>query len=76
LLGIYLGDGCLFSQGRVVYRRISLDALYPGIVQQCVDALPRPEREDLVDGPAVAVDAGRVEVRGTHSTPARRRRSP
>jgi hypothetical protein len=32
LLGMYLGDGCLSSHPRDVYKlRISLDARYPGI---------------------------------------------
>lgn len=40
LLGMYLGDGCLASHPRSVYRlRISLDAKYPGIIEECREAI-------------------------------------
>ncbi len=40
LLGIYLGDGCISSYPRDVFRlRITLDAIYPGIVTECAKAI-------------------------------------
>ena len=40
LLGIYLGDGCISSRARKVWRlRITLDAAYPGIVTECCSAI-------------------------------------
>jgi hypothetical protein len=40
LFGIYLGDGCISSHPRGVLRlRITLDAIYPGIVSECADAM-------------------------------------
>jgi hypothetical protein len=40
LLGIYLGDGCISSCPRGVWRlRITLDAVYPEIVAECVRAV-------------------------------------
>jgi hypothetical protein len=40
LLGIYLGDGCISEYPRGVDRlRITLDAAYPGIVDECASAL-------------------------------------
>lgn len=40
LLGLYLGDGCLSSCARGVYRlRIVLDAKYPGIIDECSRAM-------------------------------------
>jgi hypothetical protein len=40
LLGLYLGDGCLSEQRRSVYRlRIVLDARYPGVINECTDAM-------------------------------------
>jgi hypothetical protein len=40
LLGIYLGDGCISSAPRGVYRlRITLDLAYPGIVDECEAAM-------------------------------------
>jgi hypothetical protein len=40
LLGIYLGDGCLSSHPRGVFKlRISLDARYPGIAAECERAI-------------------------------------
>ncbi len=40
LLGMYLGDGCISSHPRGVYRlRIVLDVRYPGIIEECVDAM-------------------------------------
>lgn len=36
LLGIYLGDGCISTHPRNVYRlRVTLDTAYPGIVDEC-----------------------------------------
>ena len=36
LLGLYLGDGCISSHPRGVYRlRVTLDACYPGIIDEC-----------------------------------------
>jgi hypothetical protein len=40
LLGMYLGDGCLSAHRRQVFKlRISLDAGYPEIVEECRDAI-------------------------------------
>jgi hypothetical protein len=40
LLGMYLGDGCLSAHRREVFKlRISLDARYPEIVDECREAM-------------------------------------
>jgi len=40
LLGMYLGDGCVSQYARGVTRvRLTLDAIYPEIVAECVDAI-------------------------------------
>jgi hypothetical protein len=40
LLGVYLGDGCLWHQGRGVYSlRVALDSDYPGIIGEVVAAI-------------------------------------
>ena len=40
LLGLYLGDGCISPGRRQVYRlRVSLDARYPGIIDECAHAI-------------------------------------
>jgi len=40
LLGLYLGDGCIASYPRGVYRlRIKLDSKYPGIIAECATAM-------------------------------------
>jgi hypothetical protein len=40
LLGIYLGDGCISTHPRGVYKlRVSLDAKYPGIIAECKRAI-------------------------------------
>lgn len=40
LLGLYLGDGCISTHPRGVYRlRITLDVRYPAIVQECESAV-------------------------------------
>jgi len=42
LLGLYLGDGCLSRHARDVYRlRIVLDLRYPGIIEECENAMRR-----------------------------------
>jgi hypothetical protein len=53
LLGMYLGDGCLSEHRRDVFKlRVSLDARYPEIVDQCREAIravvPR-SRVNIVD---------------------------
>jgi hypothetical protein len=46
LLGLYLGDGCLSSHRRGVFRlRVVLDSRYPGIVSDCAAAM-----QDLLPG--------------------------
>ncbi len=46
LLGMYLGDGCISAYPRGVWRlRITLDAIYPGIVAECTAAV-----EAVADG--------------------------
>jgi hypothetical protein len=40
LLGLYLGDGCISSQPKAVYKlRVSLDSKYPGIIELCAAAM-------------------------------------
>ncbi len=40
LLGLYLGDGSIAKHPRGVYKlRITLDARYPGIIEECVTAM-------------------------------------
>jgi hypothetical protein len=40
LLGMYLGDGCISSHRRQVFRlRVTLDTRYPGIVSECAAAM-------------------------------------
>lgn len=40
LLGLYLGDGCISTHRRSVYRlRITLDAAYPGIIEEAALAM-------------------------------------
>lgn len=40
LLAMYLGDGCISSHRRGVWRlRITLDSIYPGIIAECVRAM-------------------------------------
>lgn len=40
LLGMYLGDGCISCHRRGVWRlRVTLDAVYPGIVAECASAM-------------------------------------
>jgi hypothetical protein len=40
LLGLYLGDGCLSAHRRGVFKlRISMDARYPEVVNDCVEAM-------------------------------------
>lgn len=40
LLGLYLGDGCISAHARGVYKlRIFLDLHYPGIIDQCENAM-------------------------------------
>lgn len=39
LLGLYLGDGCLFTNRRVTSLRITLDTAYPWIIISCADAV-------------------------------------
>jgi hypothetical protein len=41
LLGIYLGDGYISKADRSPVLEISLDALYPGIAEECVEAIWR-----------------------------------
>ena len=53
LLGMYLGDGCLSAHRRDVFKlRISLDARYPEIVEECRHAIQTvmpQSRVNLVD---------------------------
>lgn len=39
LLGVYLGDGCLTRNGTSWTLRVTLDAIYPGIISECVRAM-------------------------------------
>ena len=48
LLGIYLGDGCLGTAGRSVALRIVMDAVYPGIIEEVVEAIHAVRGEGTV----------------------------
>jgi hypothetical protein len=39
LLGLYLGDGCLAVSDRKVYLCFALDSRYPGILEECREAI-------------------------------------
>jgi hypothetical protein len=39
VLGLYLGDGCISRMGRVWRLRITLDQKYPGIIEECREAI-------------------------------------
>jgi hypothetical protein len=40
LLGVYLGDGCISAHRRGVYKlRVNLDLRYPGIIDECEEAI-------------------------------------
>ena len=42
LLGLYLGDGCIsYSSPRCAFLRITLDAVYPGIIDEAVRSVRR-----------------------------------
>jgi hypothetical protein len=61
LLGLYLGDGCLSRHPRGVYKlRITLDLVYPGIIDACRQSM----REVLPPGraPSLALKKGCAEV--------------
>jgi hypothetical protein len=48
LLGMYLGDGCLSVHPRGVWRlRISLDRRYPGIIEECRQAVAEATRSTI-----------------------------
>jgi hypothetical protein len=50
LLGLYLGDGCISSHPRCVYKlRVVLDVKYPGIVDECAAAMRRVMPTSHVD---------------------------
>lgn len=53
LLGIYLGDGCISAGPRTYRLRVVLDAIYPGIIDQCAGAME-------------AVCPGKTAWRGSH----------
>jgi hypothetical protein len=38
-LGLYLGDGCISRNRRVLHLRITLDTKYPGIIDRCREAI-------------------------------------
>jgi hypothetical protein len=48
LLGYWLGDGHSARMARTVSLRITLDARYPGIVEECAEAMRRTVRRDTV----------------------------
>jgi hypothetical protein len=48
LLGIYRGDGCLGPAGRSVALRIVMDAAYPGIIEEVVEAIHAVRGEGTV----------------------------
>jgi len=47
LLGLYLGDGCIFANGRSCYLRVTLDAAYPAIVESCRAAIAVIKQSEL-----------------------------
>lgn len=63
LLGLYLGDGCISRHPRAYRLRIVLDARYPSIIYQAMEAMaamraPAPGRVNLLDrGGCVEVSA-------------------
>ena len=55
-LGMYLGDGCVLRHPRGVWRlEVALDAKYPDIIEECVEAVQALGRERRV---AVVADDG------------------
>ena len=49
MLGMYLGDGCISAHPRGVWRlRITLDAIYPGIVAECAASVEAVGRRAYV----------------------------
>lgn len=61
LLGLYLGDGCLSSHPRGVFKlRITLDQAYPGIIAECRGAIQAVAGAAHVVG--IAARKGCVEV--------------
>jgi hypothetical protein len=61
LLGLYLGDGCISAMPRGVFKlRIALDSRYPGIIEECRQAMRRIR---LYGRPAGSIqNVGCVEV--------------
>jgi len=63
LLGLYLGDGCISRHPRAFRLRIVLDAHYPSIIYQAMEAMaamrvPTPGRVNLLDrGGCVEISA-------------------
>ena len=63
LLGLYLGDGCISRRPRAYRLRIALDARYPSIIYQAMEAMaamraPKPGRVNLLDrGGCVEISA-------------------
>lgn len=39
LLGLYLGDGCISRAGKVWRLRVTLDAIYPRVIDECAGAM-------------------------------------
>jgi hypothetical protein len=64
LLGLYLGDGCLTTNGRSWQLRVTLDATYPGIVDEACAAIARHvphgrvHRRHPRDGRCVVLESG------------------
>jgi Homeodomain-like domain len=68
-LGLYLGDGCISAHRRDVYRlRFFLDAKYPGIIDECEEAIRKLRPENKVSrqlrsgGYANSLQSSHVEV--------------
>lgn len=61
LLGLYLGDGYIARVGRTRSLRITLDARYPGIVEECASAMAMVAQQHPV-GKRRRKDAGCVDV--------------
>lgn len=50
LLGLYLGDGCISAHRRGVQKlRITLDAKYPGIIEECAASMSRVQPVNKVN---------------------------
>lgn len=65
LLGLYLGDGCISTHPRGVYRlRLTLDAAYPKIIADAAQALTSVMPSNRWQGPATWMRRGFLLLQG------------